>query len=253
MKPLDCPDVYRDGRRYDLTHQDIVDDIPFLENLVDRFGQPVLELACGTGRITIPLAEKGIDITGLDVVEPMLRLAKLKARQKRLDIPWINADCRTFIIHRSFKLIIFPYNSLAHLHDRESIDACFARVRDHLDNGGRFVIDYFNPNVQALGRNPAKRYPLAEYDDPDGNGRVIVTETNVYDSAKQINRVRQYYQVGPIIDAHIDYLNLRVFWPQELEALLHYNGFTVEEKHGDYDGRAFSANAPKQLLVCRKQ
>ncbi len=74
------------GRHYDLTNRDIVEDIPFYLNQVRKYGEPVLELACGTGRITIPLAEQGIQITGLDITDSMLAQAKKKAAGNGLNI-----------------------------------------------------------------------------------------------------------------------------------------------------------------------
>ena len=78
MEPIDCCDLYSDGRHYDLQNRDIVEDIPFYLRQIRKHGEPVLELACGTGRITIPLSSKGIKITGLDISESMLEQAKKK-------------------------------------------------------------------------------------------------------------------------------------------------------------------------------
>ena len=79
MKDLDCYDLYKDPRHYDLHNKDLVADIPFILSQIEKFGDPALELACGTGRITIPIAEKGYRVTGLDISEPMLSHAKKKA------------------------------------------------------------------------------------------------------------------------------------------------------------------------------
>ncbi|MHC1605716.1 MAG: class I SAM-dependent methyltransferase [Candidatus Methanofastidiosia archaeon] len=249
MKPLDCEALYSDGRHYDCQHKDFVEDIPFFLRQIKKYGGPVLELACGTGRITIPLAEKGIDITGLDVSEPMLIHAKRKAAAKNVGIEWINADCRSFKLDKKFKLIFFPFNSIAHLHDMESIEACFSRVREHLTAGGRFIIDIFNPRLGLLTRDPAKRYPVAEYPDPDGRGKITITENNIYDAANQINKIKWHYRIGEDKEVVVE-LNMRIFFPKELDALLLYNGFTIEAKFGDYDETLFESTSPKQLIIC---
>ncbi len=125
MKQIDHEPLYRDGRHYDIQHRNFKRDIPFYLDQARKYGDPILELACGTGRLTIPIAKEGYNITGLDVSEGMLEKAKENAREKKLAIKWIRDDVRTFKINKKYKLIIFPFNSIAHLHDLESIDSCF--------------------------------------------------------------------------------------------------------------------------------
>jgi len=86
MKPIDFNDLYWDGQHYDLQNRDYVNDIPFYLRKARQYSEPILELACGTGRITIPIAEQGIDITGLDISEPMISYAKKKAKEKMLPL-----------------------------------------------------------------------------------------------------------------------------------------------------------------------
>jgi 2-polyprenyl-3-methyl-5-hydroxy-6-metoxy-1,4-benzoquinol methylase len=250
VNPPDCYDLYWDGRHYDLQTKDFVEDISFYERQIDRYGQPVLELACGTGRITIPLAKKGIDITGLDVTESMLSLAREKARSTGLQIEWVLADCRDFHMRRKFRLVFIPVNSITHLHALEDLESCLHCIREHLEDQGRFIIDVFNPRLDILLRDPNKRYPVAEYEDPDGNGTVVITENNIYDTAAQINHIKWYYRIGDKEDARVVENNMRILYPQELDELLHYNGFEVEVKYGNYDQSPFKTSSPKQLTIC---
>jgi len=214
VKPADDLGIYRDGRHYDAENTGPMDDIPFYLKKIAEYGDPVLELACGTGRITIPIAERGFSVVGLDITESMLTHARHKAAKKKLDIELINADCRHFLLGRKFNVILFPFNSIGHLLDMESIEACFARVQEHLAGRGRFIFDFFNPNLSILTRDATKRYPVLEYPDPDGQ------------------------------------LNMRIFFPQELDALLKYNGFSIEAKYGDYEENPFTPESHKQVVVC---
>jgi hypothetical protein len=91
---------------------------------------------------------------------------------------------------------------------------------------------------------------VAEYSDPDGRGKVVVTENNTYDTATQLNRVKWYYKIGGRPTESIKELNMRIYYPQELDALLHYNGFAIESKYGDYDETPFSSSSSKQIVVC---
>jgi SAM-dependent methyltransferase len=251
LKPPDCGDLYWDGRHYDLQTRDFVEDIAFYEHRIGRFGQPVLELACGTGRITIPLAEKGIEITGVDLSDPMLARAQEKAASKGIEIDWHQEDCRTFRLKKLFRLIFIPFNSITHLHRRKDLEALLARVQEHLHEEGRFIIDVFNPSLDILRRDPDGRFPVAEYDDPDSRGRVVITESNHYDTATQINHITWYYRIGEHENVRVVENNMRILYPQELDDLLYYNGFAVEAKYGDYDRSPFEARSPKQLTICR--
>ena len=158
--------LYRDGRHYDIQHTHLIEDIAFYLQQAQQFGPPILELACGTGRITIPIAQQGFEIVGIDISESMLARAKEKTERQQLPITWHQGDIRTFDFKRKFKLIIFPFNAIAHLHDLPSIGACFKSVRDHLDDEGRFILDIFNPNLMRLINNETPRI-VSEYPDPD--------------------------------------------------------------------------------------
>jgi ubiquinone/menaquinone biosynthesis C-methylase UbiE len=250
MKPIDSYDIYFDGLHYDLQHTEFIDDIPYYVEQARKYGGPVLELACGTGRIAIPIAAEGIEVTGLDVSDTMLERARQKAGEQGIHAEWVRADCRDFHLDRRFKLALFPFNSIAHLHQLEDIEACFACVREHLLPGGRFLIDIFNPRLDILIRDSSGRYPSGEYADPDGHGQVVITENNVYDRASQVNKIRWYYRTGDDDKEKVAELNMRIYYPQELDALLSYNGFTVEDKFGDFSGSPFGSDSTTQVLVC---
>jgi len=132
MKPIDTEPLYRDGLHYDAQHVEIVEDIPFYIAQAQKAGGSILELACGTGRITIPLARQGFDVTGLDISEGMLKIAKEKAEMEHLSCTFLHADCRKFSIPRKFNLIFLPFNSIAHIHDIGSFEGLCNAVKTTL-------------------------------------------------------------------------------------------------------------------------
>jgi hypothetical protein len=90
---------------------------------------------------------------------------------------------------------------------------------------------------------------VSEYPDPDSDNRVVITETNRYDRASQINYITLHYKIG---DREITHeLNMRIFYPQELDALLFYNGFMIEHKYGDFDQSPFTSESKGQIVVCK--
>ena len=279
--------LYRDGRHYDCLNEREVADIHFYveearraARLVSRdnedggitsripifppqdageVGHParptrdVLELACGTGRLAIPIAQAGVEIVGLDQSSSMLSHLRFKAQKAGIEIALVEADCRKFDLGRKFALIFMAFNSMQHLHDYESLEALFDNVRRHLAPGGRFAFDVFNPKIAYLNRDPEKRIPEREYEDPEGKGMIIVEQTSVYDDATQVIHIRWYFSQGEEKDFRIEELNLRCFYPQELDLLVRTFGFRMEAKYGNFERKAFAAGAMKQVVVCRAE
>ena len=109
-------------------------------------------------------------------------------------------------------------------------------------------MDTFQPDPAALGRPPERKHILT-YLDPTLGERVVLHEENRYDSARQVNRVTWSYDIGERSDARVDIIDMRVFFPCELDALFAHHGFEIEAKLGDYDNTGFNSASPKQLMV----
>jgi len=241
--------LYRDGRRYDLQFASDY-DVPFWVEKAREYGDPVLELACGTGRVAIPLAKEGFHVTGIDVSHPMLTEARRKSASEGVRIEWIRADIRSFELGTRFGLVFIAANSLLHLLSLNELEACLACVRQHLAPGGRFVLDVFVPDLDVLRRDPGRRFTFSEYQGSDGAGPIIINESNDYDPAAQINRITLYRMPPGQAEEILGKLNLRMYFPQELDAYLRYNGLVIDDKSGNYGGRAFDSSATRQLIVC---
>jgi len=242
--------LYRDGRHYDRMNRAVVADIPFYVEQARRAAGPVLELACGTGRVTIPIAQAGMEIVGLDQSSSMLARLREKAWEAGVEIPLVEADCRDFELGRKFALIFMAFNSLQHLHDLTSLEALFGNVRRHSASGGSFVFDVFNPSVAILSREPGKRYRERQYEAPDGKGTITVEQSAVYDDAAQVNRIRWYFSRDEHKDFRVEELPMRCFFPRELDLLVRSLGFRVEAKFGDFEGKPFASGDVKQVVVC---
>lgn len=240
--------LFFDGEHYDRRVK-FSEDIPFWLNQAKRYGAPILELGCGTGRVAIPLAKAGFSVTGIDLSDSMLSQAQKKAKSENVEVEWIIGDIRNFDLNKKFQLIIFPLNTICHLYTLEDLEGCLLCVKKHLKPNGRFITSTFNPRLDILMRDPSKHYPHAEYEGPDG--KVVVTETNWYDRAKQINNIKLFYRYKD--KEVIENLTMRIYFPQELDALLKYNGFEIEYKYGDYDESPFMSDSPWQLVVCKLQ
>lgn len=242
-------DLYLDGAHYDALYPN--PPHPFWSDTVRAHGDPVLELGCGTGRILIPLAEAGFDATGIDRAPAMLDQARAKATEKSVPVRLVEADVRDFSLDATYRTILFPGNALCHIHTREDFEGLAGSVRSHLADDGIFAIVVFVPNVLTLARDPEGRYPYGQYAGPRG-GDVHVSCSNRYDPATQLNHVTTYTQTGDD-EAVEGRLDLRMYYPQELDALLHYNGFVVVERYGSLDREPFGPDAAHQVVLCRKR
>ncbi len=227
--------LYRNGGIYDALHQDFTEDVEFYLEEARRAEGPVLELACGTGRLTIPIARAGVEIVGLDRSQGMLA----QARQKAPELTWISGDARVFDLGRRFGLVFMAFNSMQHLHDYRDVLKLLARVRAHLRPGGHFLFDLFNPNVAMLARDPAQIRPVF----PGAEFQVL--ESSRYDDATQCVHTTWRFP------ERVEELVLRCFFPQEIAGLLEWAGLEVIAKYGDFKRTPFVTGAPKQVFLCR--
>ena len=242
--------IYLDGRHYDRMFPPDETLLEFCFARAREAAGPVLELACGSGLICLPLARRGFDVTGIDVAPGMLRAAREKARAEHLKVELHERDMRDFDLGRRFDLVLLLSNALCHMLDADSLEACLRCVRSHLSDRGRFVVSVFVPDPALLQRECDERGSFASYDDPDGAGRIEVTHTYRYEFDTQIKRVTTHHHL-PGGEEPSGTLDLRMYFPQELDALLRHNGLEIVEKYGAFDGRPFDAQSPLQVVTCR--
>ncbi|MCX7784388.1 MAG: class I SAM-dependent methyltransferase [Meiothermus sp.] len=128
---------------YHLQYQRYTDDLEFYPRLALDYGGPVLELGAGTGRVAWAIARQGVEVWAL---EPALQMRRLGAKHTRgLGVKWLAGDMRLLKLKRQFPLIIAPFNALMHLYTLDEQDAMLEGVRAHLEAGGRFAFDVYNP------------------------------------------------------------------------------------------------------------
>jgi SAM-dependent methyltransferase len=241
MREIDA--IYRDGAHYDrLFGQGYVE---FWQSQARIRGGPILELGCGTGKLSVPLAQAGFSVAGLDNSPALLQFAA----SKNDDVKWIEGDMRSFDLDERFALIMLPSNNLGHLHTPEDFESCISSVKRHLQPGGALVIDVFVPNVKLLLRDAEEEYVLDEYDSPEGQGRVRIMARSHYESMTQIMRTTTICKVAGQPD-RVGSLDLKMYFPRELEALVRCNGLRIAARYGGHAGEAFDEESRFQILVC---
>ena len=210
---------------------------------------PVLELACGSGRLTIPIAQGGVNIVGVDLSDAMLQLARAKAKTEHVQIDFLQGDMGNFDLSRRFGTIIIPNNSLLHLLTNDDLKACLGRVRAHLADGGRLVFDISVWDTRKTTQVTVQRSSMLTVNDPV-RGKVTVEETEKYDSAEQ--RLKVAWYLSSRLEARFKVLKyeLRVIYPQELLLLLECAGFKLVARYGDFERESFQCDSPRQVCVC---
>ena len=234
--------------------------VAFYSALAQEAGGPVLEIACGTGRVTIPIARLGFATTGLDVVPGMLNQARRKSRG--LPVRWIEGDARTFALHEQFRLIFLTGNAFQAFVTNAEQEALLERVHAHLHDDGLFAFETRNPLLPNTKTRDGLFVTLETHEEEETgpsyinvNGQEVrVSRTRVYDHVAQIVHLTSYKRWHEDGQEYIRMARtaLRYTFPQELAALLHYNGFSIERQYGDWDMEPLGATSPSIISVCRK-
>jgi len=228
-------------------------DGSILLDLARRAQGPILELGCGYGRITVPLAQRGVsDLTGLELSAPSLAYARQRSRD--LPIRWVEADVRNFHLETRFALIFARGDVFNFMLTRSDQEAMLARVREHLAGGGHFLFDNLPIRPDHMIDEPEE---TAWYTIDHPNGRVIhVSGTAHYDHIRQWyiqNGAERWDSPDGELVRPPWQLTLRYVLPQDLEALLHYNGFDVVDRFSDYDGSPITQEEPGYVYLCCKR
>jgi SAM-dependent methyltransferase len=232
---------YEDAVYYTATYARRLDDVAFYVALARRAGGPVLEYGVGNGRIALPLARHGIDVVGVDWSRPMLDDARARLKREPADVRrrvrLLRGDMRRVRLARRFPLVVCTFNTALHLYTRSDVERFLACVRAHLAPRGRFVVDLSVPQLGELLRDPARPHHAPRFRHPTTGVIVKNREYFDYDPVRQVLFVSMEFE--PLADPKDGWatpLAHRQFFPQEWEALLHYNGFDVTRVEGDFQG-----------------
>ncbi|NGQ97364.1 class I SAM-dependent methyltransferase [Brevibacillus sp. SYP-B805] len=246
--------MYQWTEYYDLTQRGVAGDVEFYREMALQADGEILDLACGTGRITIPLAEAGLTVTGLDLSTDMLRRAEQKAAAAGVAerITFVQGDMRRFDLGRSFSLIMIPFRSFLHLlHIQEQMKA-LGCIRRHLAPGGKLVMNVFVPKINHLYEESEKMslrgmFPL------ESGEQIAMWDYTRYDHFQQWAEVtRTYERISPeglVTEKVVGRFTLRYIFPAELHHLLRLNGFRVVQRYGTFGKAPFDQTSTELIIV----
>ncbi len=245
---------YADPAYYAKAYKSRRQDVDYYVALAERIGGPVLEYAVGDGRVALPVVRSGVEVWGVDLSAPMLgalkaRLAKEPVEvQRRLHLT--RGDMRSWRTRRRFPLIVSTFNSVLHLYTRQDVEAFFSRVKAHLAPGGRLVFDFSLPRPADLALDPGRSYSGMRLRDPSSGKLVKYSERFEYDPVRQIQLCWMQFEPVDGSEAWSVPLTHRQFFPQEMEALLHYAGFRDIQLSADFEDKALDVDTDWVVVSC---
>jgi SAM-dependent methyltransferase len=232
-------------------------DVAFYREAAREFGDPILELGCGTGRITMALAQMGKRVTGLDLSERMLERATRKRSmlytEERERVHLVQGDMAQFDLGERFRLIIIPFRPFQHLLEVKQQMACLECVRRHLAPGGRLILDVFQTDAERMHDPVHMRETLiVEYKTDDGRQVRITERVAAFHRAQQINDVEMIFSIehpGGKKERLVFAWPLRYFFRYEVEHLLARCGFKVKALYGNFDRTPLEDTSPEMIYV----
>ena len=215
---------------------DMEDAVAFLSDLADA--GPVLELGIGTGRIALPLAERGIEVHGIDASEAMVE--KLRAKAGGEDIPVAIGDFAELDVEGDFSLVYVVFNTFFALLSQEDQVRCFSNVARRLREGGVFVIEAFVPGMTRWDRSQRVEAHRVENDS-------VVLGVSRHDPVEQ--RIVSNHLVVSEARVRPYPVRLRYVWPSELDLMARLAGLRLRERWGGWLREPFSASSVKHVSV----
>jgi SAM-dependent methyltransferase len=237
-------------------------DVAFFVDEAVASGGPVLEVGCGTGRVLIPTARAGVEITGVDSSDTMLARCReslaAETDEVRSRVTLVRGDMREFDLGKQFRLITLPFRPFQHLLTVEDQLACLHTLHRHLASGGRLILDLFFPWLQALIKDDLGVESDAEDEFTMPDGRRVVRTHKIIDRdlfEQLIQSELIYYVTHP--DGRTERLvhafPLRYLFRFEAEHLLALAGFEVEALYSDYARSPYGSTYPGELIFVARR
>ena len=253
-----------DAELYDVDYADYnTGDIEFYVEEAVKCGSTVLELACGTGRITFPIAEAGVEVVGVELSPDMLAVAERKVKTIPADIArkitLVQGDMRDFQLDRKFDLVLIPFRAFICLMTVEDQKQALQNVMKHLSPNGRLILNFYDPdlreildqnerlsNVQQLMNSfvhPVSGHQVKEWSTWDCN----ITEQII----EEFRNYVEYDSDGSILKSTLVTLRVRYIFRWEMHHLLELCGFNVDALYGDFNRNAFRARGEQIWVASR--
>ena len=203
-------------------------------------GGRALEFAIGTGRVAVPLLERGVPVVGIELSQPMVD--QLRTKRDEISLPVVQGDMASATAPGTYSLVYLVYNTISNLLTQGEQVACFRNAARHLGPGGRFVIEIWVPELRKL---------------PPGQDAVVFATEPGYiglDTYDVLNQrvVSHHFRFDEDGATRLSRTPHRYVWPSELDLMAQLSGFSLESRHADWIGSPFTADSRSHVSVYRR-
>jgi SAM-dependent methyltransferase len=248
---------FDDAELYDVFFSNFDFDREFYLDLAKRARGPVLELACGTGRILIPCLQAGVDIDGLDLYPAMLEVLRMKAAALRLDARLYTSDMQRFSLPRKYALAFIAFNGFVHNLTTQSQLGTLRSCREHLLPEGILVFNIFYPGMEYLGGPQGTPVLEGEVPHPVTGLPVRMYDTRTLNRIEQVQHscveIRELNADGTVEATHFSETDMRWTFKPEMELLLAAAGFSRWEIYGGFELRPLTAENDLMIVFAWKE
>ncbi len=241
-------DIRLEAARFYDSNPDTPDDIPFYRGLIPTPDCSILELGCGTGRVTLALAPYCHDIYGIDKSEAMLAICQQKLAQAGIPpdkVQVAEGDISSFELGRRFDLIIAPFRVLQNVETDAEVDGLFRCIHRHLAPGGTCILDVFMPlyDPETLREKWLLKEESFEWERPVEDGKITCHSRRArIDPEKPIlypDLIYRRYAGDKMAEEVVLHLVMRCYYPDTFERLIREHGFAIRKRWGGYEGEVY--------------
>jgi SAM-dependent methyltransferase len=238
---------------YDIEHAHFDEDLNLYANYAELCGSPLLELACGSGRLLVPLAREGYQLTGVDNSASMLKLA-----QDALEQAGVAAQCKLvqenmcrLRLGQKFRLAFIALGSFGHICTRQEQRQTLAAVRDHLTTGGRFILDISNADVRYMEHLSGQMLHQGTWQRVDGAllSHFVSPASSLTKRLLELTHFYEEHRQGEAVRRTVITTRLYLFERNEVELLLEEAGFGIIDVYGDYELGPFEHDSPRMIFI----
>jgi SAM-dependent methyltransferase len=261
MPPVDTYRViakYYDGAY--AAKQDLV-DLPFYLDLAEQSRGPVLEIACGTGRVLLPIARKGIEVCGVDNSRPMLdvlnRNLALEPQEVRQRITVHEGDMRSFRLNQEYPLVIIPFRPMQHMFTVEDQVSALKTAAAHLTDNGILAFDVFYPKFDMIWTKVGEEIPEMEWS-PSSDPTKLVRRYFRKDSIDKINQIFSFtfifrtYKSGVLVFEETEPFRLCYYTYPHLRAIFKLAGVEPVAEYGSFAKTPMDNTAEQMIFLLRR-
>lgn len=240
---------------YDIEHAQFDEDLDMYQNYAELSGpgSPLLELACGSGRLLLPLAQEGYSLVGVDTSAPMLELARKNAQEAGVEqrISLVQQDMCSLHLGQTFHLAFCALGSFAHLTTRKAHRQALASIRAHMAPRGTFILDISNEDVRYMERlsNQVLHQGTWKYEEGKLLSHFVSPASSVSHHLLDLTHFYDVHIQGGPVQRTTSTTHLYLFERGELELLLEEAGFTIKEVFGDYSMSSFTLESPRMIFI----